>query len=192
MEKHKELPDIRTLAHTELELCTYMALQYTAKENKKIEQQSIQTHQEKGETYQCITCQKTNHMQQYITIRRANKPQCGKPRLKEKENRKQFPNQEFEETSKTSGECRKRQKHRCRKKQKRITKPNNKKNKTNRRTIQGRGTPPSDETLYRNRIRYDVEENKWICNTCNKKYEPKNQQNAIQHSRKHFQKPKEK
>jgi len=59
-----------------------------------------------------------------------------------------------------------------------------------RRTIQGRGTPKTEENIYRKIITYNIKINKWTCNTCGKQYDPQNQQNAIQHACKHFQKPK--
>jgi len=40
--------------------------------------------------------------------------------------------------------------------------------KTDRRTIQGSGTPQENETRYQNRIEYNTEENKLVCKTCNK------------------------
>ena len=59
-----------------------------------------------------------------------------------------------------------------------------------RRTIHGRGTPKTKENIYHKRITYNIEINKWIGNTCGKRFGPQNQQNAIQHACKHFQKPK--
>jgi len=91
-------------------------------------------------------------------------------------------------TFKTERECRKHQKYHWRKKIKNTLLSQMARNKTDRRTIQGRGTPKGNETLYQNRTQYNMAENKWICNTCNRKYEPRNQQNAIQHACKHFQK----
>merc|ERR1712112_100934 len=43
--------------------------------------------------------------------------------------------------------------------------------------------------IYNERITYDIK-NKSICNTCGKQYDPKNQQNVIQHACKQFQKTK--
>jgi len=58
--------------------------------------------------------------------------------------------------------------------------------KKDRRTIQGRGTPQENEQIYRGKIAYNIDINKWICNTCGEKYDPQSQRNAIQHECKHF------
>jgi len=57
-------------------------------------------------------------------------------------------------------------------------------------TIQGRGTPDTPENIYKDRITYNHELTKWICNICGKQYAPQSQQNAIQHACNHYQQNK--
>merc|ERR1712112_20160 len=61
---------------------------------------------------------------------------------------------------------------------------------TDRRTIQGGGTPDTPRNIYKNRIARNPELAKWICDTCEKQYAPRSQQNAIHHACKTLQKKK--
>ena len=77
-------------------------------------------------------------------------------------------NPESKQQFKTITECQKHQKYHCRKKNQNTLLNKLTISKTDRRTIQGIGTPQENETRYQNRIEYNTKANKWVCKTRNR------------------------
>jgi len=86
--------------------------------------------------------------------------------------------------------CQIRTKYNCRNKNVNKNLNQTTQQKTDRGTIQGRGTRDTPDNIYKDRITYNHELAKWICNICGKQYAPQSQQNAIQHACKHYRQSK--
>jgi len=132
--------------------------------------------------HQRITCEKSYNKKTVPNNTQSIQTTMQTSMEKRKRNAKNLPNRKMQRNIPNNKKCQTHTQYRCH--HKNINKTLNLiKNKTiDRRTIQGRGTPKTEENIYHKRITYNIEINKWICNTCGKRFGPKNQKNAIQHA----------
>ena len=149
MKEYNRAPKLQELTPSQLETCTFMILQQPkqikTKYNKPTMKQQKHTTKRHKHTTPMRHLQKIYNKKQYLKIHRANKPQC--KLLWQIENEAQKPAQMKNAKKKfpTIAKCRTHTQYHCHRNNiSKILNPIT--NKTiDRRTIQGRGTPKTEE-----------------------------------------------